>query len=41
MIDVNGDGNFVAGDDFSIDLIGVLTVTYNAEDSTFTLALDP
>jgi len=40
MIDLNSDGAFVAGDDLSIELIGVATVTYNAGDSSFFFTLD-
>jgi hypothetical protein len=41
MIDLNDDGGFAAGSDFSIELVGVATVTFNAADSTFRFTLDP
>jgi len=40
MIDVSGNGSFDAGTDFSIELVGVATVTYNAGNSTFSFTLD-
>jgi Ca2+-binding RTX toxin-like protein len=39
MIDTNANGVFDAGADFTIQLVGVTSVTYNAAGSTFTLDL--
>jgi glucose/arabinose dehydrogenase len=41
MVDVNGDGSFVAAEDFSIGLAGVATVTWHAAGSSFSFTLDP